>query len=210
MLKGKERRVLVMCVGNLILAMGVYLLKLSLMGNDSYSAMALAISDRLQKDYAIVLITINMIVFIAEICLGRKYIGIGTFVNWFCLGIFVSLYMKIFDNRWTTPEGFFPRFLIMAFAVLLVSLGVSMYQTADLGIAPYDSVSIIMAERLPIPYFWCRMSNDVICAVICYVLGGIVGLGTVICSLGLGPFIQFFDKFVSEKLCGYRKKEQKF
>lgn len=207
MLKGKERRILVMCIGNLILAMGVYLLKLSLMGNDSYSAMALAISDRIQKDYAIVLITINLIVFTVEICLGRKYIGIGTFVNWFGLGIFVSLYMKIFDRLLTTPEGFVARFLIMVIAVLLVSLGVSMYQTADLGIAPYDSVSLIMAERLPIPYFWCRMSNDVICALISYLLGGIVGLGTLICSLGLGPFIQFFNRFVSEKLCAYRKEQ---
>ena len=82
-----------------------------------------------------------------------------------------------------------------------------MYQTADLGIAPYDSVSLIMAERLPILYFWCRMSNDVICALICYLLGGIVGLGTLICSLGLGPFIQFFNRFVSEKLCAYRKEQ---
>ena len=57
-----------------------------------------------------------------------------------------------------------------------------------------------MNKRLHIPYFWCRMSNDVVCALICFISGGIVGLGTIVCAFGLGPVIHFFDDHFTNKI----------
>ena len=58
-----------------------------------------------------------------------------------------------------------------------------------------------MSKRLPIPYFWCRIMTDSLCAIIAWLLGGIIGLGTLVCALGLGPFIAFFSKTIAEPLC---------
>ena len=118
-------------------------------------------------------------------------------------------YEKLLRGVWNVPEGFVPRLVIMVAGVLILSLSASLYQTADLGIAPYDSLSIIMRDRLPLPYFWCRIITDATCAAVCWLLGGIVGLGTLVCALGLGPFIHFFNKHISEKLCGYPEKGEK-
>ena len=72
-----------------------------------------------------------------------------------------------------------------------------MYQLPKQGVAPYDSISLIMTERWPkIPYFWHRMSNDVLCALICYLTGGVVGIGTLVTAFGLGPVIHFFNRFL--------------
>ena len=68
-----------------------------------------------------------------------------------------------------------------------------MYQLPKQGVAPYDSISLIMTEKWPkIPYFWCRVSNDAISALVCWLAGGIVGLGTLVSAFGFGPFVQFF------------------
>ena len=75
------RRVAVMVLGILIMGMGVALFKLSLMGNDPNSAMVMAAADRIGMDFSVVLILENSLVFIVELLLGRKYIGLGTFVN---------------------------------------------------------------------------------------------------------------------------------
>ena len=80
------RRVAVMGLGILIMGMGVALFKLSLMGNDPNSAMVMAAADRIGMDFSVVLILENSLVFIVELLLGRKYIGLGTFVNWFGVG----------------------------------------------------------------------------------------------------------------------------
>ena len=74
-------------------------------------------------------------------------------------------------------------------------------RSADVGVAPYDSLPLIMAERWPkIPYFCYRISLDALFALICYLAGGIVGLGTLVSALGLGYFINLFNKSLSGKL----------
>lgn len=81
-----------------------------------------------------------------------------------------------------------------------------MYQTADLGVGPYDSLAIILDRKLPkIKYFWCRIFVDGSCALLAVILGGfqagLIGIGTLLSAFGFGPFISFFNK-ISKKLAG--------
>lgn len=49
-----------------------------------------------------------------------------------------------------------------------------------------------------------HLGNDSISALLCWLLGGLVGLGTLICAFCLGPFIQFFDRTFSQKVLQYK------
>jgi uncharacterized membrane protein YczE len=40
-------------------------------------------------------------------------------------------------------------------------------------------------------------------------MGGLIGIGTLLCALCLGPFTQFFDQSVSQKLMPKQNKERK-
>lgn len=195
------RRFVVMVVGLLIMGLGIALFKISLMGNDPSTAMVMAIGDRINIDFSVVLIIANTLWFVIELIFGRRYIGIGTFANWFGVGVLASLWIGGINSFFTAPQVFPVRVCIMLIGVLVLSLAASMYQTSDMGIAPYDVLSIILSEKTPLPYFWCRVLTDSICAVTAFLLGGLIGLGTLVCALGLGPFIAFFNKYVSEKLC---------
>ena len=86
--------------------------------------------------------------------------------------------------------------------------GVSMYQTPDVGAAPYDSMSLIMAMRKPsISYFWHRISTEALCALICFLAGGGGVISTLLGAFSLGPFISFFDaKFTLPLLRKIEKK----
>lgn len=198
------RRFAVMVSGIILMGIGVCLFRLSLMGNDPSSAMVMAIGNCISLPFSVTLIIANSAWFVAELCMKRKLIGLGTFFNWFCVGIFTDLWTGVITHIFIIPDSFAGRFVIMFLGVLILSLSCAMYQTADLGIAPYDALSLIMTDRLPLPYFWCRIITDSICAAIAFLLGGIVGLGTLFCALGLGPFINFFTNMVARRLCGYR------
>ncbi len=196
------RRVLIMCFAIFIMGLGIALFKVSLMGNDPCSAFTMSLAAKLGMSFSRFLIILNTFYFAVEFLWGRKYIGIGTFVNWVFVGIFTDFFAGTIEAIWIIPEAFLPRLPIMLAGILILSLAASMYQTSDVGIAPYDSLSIILSDRFPIPYFWCRIFTDSLCALGAFLLGGIVGLGTLVCALGLGPFIQYFNVHVSEKLCG--------
>lgn len=197
---------IVMIFGIIIMGAGICLFKLSLMGNDPSSAMVMAIAAKIEVPFFITLIVANAIWFLAEIFLNRRMIGIGTFFNWFCVGLFTDIWTEILTGFLTFPEDFFGRLFVMIAGILILSFACALYQTADMGIAPYDALSLIMAERLPIPYFWCRIITDSVCAVAAFAFGGIVGLGTLVCAFGLGPFVSFFTRTVAVKLCTVEEK----
>jgi uncharacterized membrane protein YczE len=200
-----KRRMIGMIIGNVLLGIGVSVFKLSGMGNDPFSAMIMSVSSLLGLSYSTFLILLNTGIFVLEIAFGRKYIGIGTFANWFLLGYAAEFFIWLSDLYITPPVTFFGQLPFALAGVLLMSLGVSMYQTSDAGISPFDSLALIMDERIPfLPYFWCRMICDGTCALICLLTGGLIGLGSFLCAFCLGPFIHFFNLKFSQKLI-YKK-----
>ncbi len=195
-----RRRLLAMVLGIVVLAAGIALFKLSLMGNDPSTAFVIAIGDRIGVDFAFILLGMNLLWFLAEWRWSRALIGVGTFVNWFLVGPLASLFEKGARALWGLPETLFARWLMLCVGVLVLSLACALYQTADLGIAPYDALSLTLAAKTRVRYFWCRIFTDSVCVVIAFALGGIIGAGTLVCALGLGPFIQWFSLHAARPL----------
>ncbi len=194
------RRIIGMTAGICILSFGLILFKFSLMGNGPSTSMVIAIADRIGVDFGIVMVVTNCLFFAVEWLWGRKLIGPGTFVNWILVGPLASLYERGIRSMVNVPEGFLPRLFLMAAGILVLSLASALYQTSNVGIAPYDSLSIILSEKSRRQYFLCRILTDGISVLIAYLLGGIVGIGTLVCAFGLGPFVQFFSHHIARPL----------
>lgn len=196
----EPRRIIGMIVGIFIMSFGLILFKFSLMGNGPSTSMVIAVADRIGIDFAIVMVVSNCLFFAVEWFFNRKLIDIGTFVNWFLIGPLASLYERGIRAVWDVPTSLTSRFLFMSTGILVLSLASSFYQTADVGIAPYDALSITLSERTGWQYFVCRILTDGICVLVTYLLGGIVGIGTLVCAFGLGPFVQYFSRHIAAPL----------
>ena len=194
------RRWIGLILGNILIGLGVCIFKISGMGNDPFSAMVISVSSLLHLSFSTYLILLNAGLFLVEIALGRKFIGIGTFANWFLVGYVVEFFLWLTNAFITPPETFILRLPYTLVGVIIISLGVSLYQTSNAGIAPYDSIALILDERISVlPYFWCRIILDGISAIICLLTGGLIGLGTFLCAFCLGPIIHFFNIGISKK-----------
>lgn len=191
------RRWIGMVVGNFILALGISILKWSHTGNDPYSGMNMALADVVGVSYGTFLICLNCFIFLIEIIWGRKYIGPGTIVNWFLLGPVVDVVYPLIYNTFGAPSTLWQQLLLAVLGVVVISFACSVYQTSDAGISPYDSLAVIGEERTPVPYFWCRMFCDAVCALVCFLAHGVVGIGMLFCAFGLGPVIAFFNRYFS-------------
>lgn len=196
-----SKRLIVMVLGNIFLGMGISIFKFAGLGNDPFSGMAMALADVAGVQYANLLVVINLFIFILEIAFGRSFIGAGTIVNAFFLGYIVTFFYNLWTYFFALPQGLVLQIPIMLVGTIVTGFGVSMYQTPNVGASPYDSLSLIMAKRIPkISYFWHRIFTDAVCALICFLAGGIVGLGTLVSALGLGPVIDFFNVHFTRKL----------
>lgn len=195
------KRVLVMLLGNVFLGMGVSIFKLSCLGNDAFNGMLMALADCAGIPYARFFVIFSICLFIVELLTGRSFVGIGTVVNTFLLGYIVTFFYDMWIKLFQIPEMLLLQIVVMLIGVIVCSFGISMYQTPDAGVSPYDSLSLILAKRFDrVPYFWCRMLTDGVCALVCFLAGGLVGIGTLVASFGFGPFVHFFNIHFTEKI----------
>jgi len=98
-------------------------------------------------------------------------------------------------------------------ALLFASSGVALYMKGDMGIAPYDSVAVVVETltRKWVPFHLARILSDVtvvvVGAVFCLLAGEpiwlVVGAGTVCNALLNGPAIQLFRRGL-DRVCGGR------
>ena len=200
-MKNISPRRFVMMVGGIVtMGLAIALFNLTRFGTDPYTAFTMALAGQVGIPFPVVSLLLNCAVFAVMLLWGRRRIGAGTFVNWAGVGPLTTLFSDLIGAMWAVPRAVLPRLVLMLAALALLGLAVSLYQTADLGNSPYDSTSLILAEKLPVPYFWCRIFTDAVCTAGAFAMGGVVGVGTLLSALGTGPFVAFFDVHVSRRL----------
>ena len=156
----------------------------------------MSVSAFFNIDYRIYTWTFNLLCFTFEIIWGRKYIHIGTFINWFLVSYAVQFFLDTHESlTLPTPQTLPMRVLLLLVALPVISLGLAIYQEADLGIAPYDVIPIMFCERHPkFPYFWARIILDSSAVIGILATGSsLIGIGTLLTALGLGPIINMFS-----------------
>lgn len=90
------------------------------------------------------------------------------------------------------------RIPVFVFALLGFVVSAAVYMNADMGVAPYDVVSVIAHKNLlsKIPYRFIRMAFDFAAIGAGTVFGGKPGLGVILMALLLGSSIQVVGKIM--------------
>lgn len=135
----------------------------------------------------IILIVLFAIVILAD----RKRIKIGTLICVVGVGPIIDLGVKVVSYFPVESYNYFIRALIVLLGCFVIAVGFSILSASNMGVAPNDIVPFILQDKTKIEYRWVRIAFDAFFLILGAVLGGKVGLGTVIAMLTTGPFIQF-------------------
>lgn len=190
-------------IGNLFIGIGSAILRLTLLGNDPFTGMNLGIADATGIPYVAVQIFFNLIVFGFQIAFGRDLIGVGTLINAFLLSSMLTAAYNVMFALTGGLESYIVKLLALIPALLFISLGLALYQDADIGVAPYDSLPIMLRKKFPkLPYFFSRIIFDGSSALICFLTGGIVGVGMLASVFCLGPLVNIWDRLFVARLYG--------
>ena len=197
-------KIIMMLLGNLLMGIAVAILRMSRFGTDPFTCMNLGVSGFLNISFGTYQLLVNIILFIFVLWKGRGCIGAGTIVNMAGIGYIADFGVFVLTKCLGQPEmlSMQIRILLMIFAVTMCSFAAAMYMEADMGIAPYDSVAIII-EKLThqkIPFHKARVLSDVVVVIVGIAFASasgagiwaVAGIGTVINACFNGPLIQFF------------------
>jgi uncharacterized membrane protein YczE len=118
----------------------------------------------------------------------RQRPGLGTLSNVVLIGASLNAALDVLPE--STALGW--RIAEMIGGVVLCGIATGMYIGASFGPGPRDGLMTGLARRTGRSIRLVRTSLEVTVVVLGFALGGIVGVGTVLYALLIGPIVQFF------------------
>ena len=122
---------------------------------------------------------------------GEKF-GLGTVSSMILTGIFIDVFliMDIVPIAAHLPAGI----IMLIIGLLVISIGSYFYIKSAFGVGPRDNLMVVLARKIKIPVGVCRSIIELSVTLIGWILGGMVGIGTVISVLVLGFGIEMVFK----------------
>lgn len=188
-------RLLRLLVGLWLYGLAIALMIEGAVGASPWDVFHLGVSQHVPLSFGTVMIVTAVGVLLAWVPL-RQMPGLGTLANTLVLGPFADLNLTLL----ATPDSLLARCVYLLGGVVLCAFATALYVGAQLGPGPRDGLMTGLARRTGWSIRWVRTVIEVTVLVIGVLLGGMVGVGTVVFALGVGPLTQFFLRYLVVQL----------
>ena len=137
---------------------------------------------------------LNTTLMIAAFIINRKYISTGTIIYAVAMGWFINWGIG-FYNFLAIPHTLVWRSVMATFGCGLFFLALSMFVAISIGVNPWVAFSLIFRDKFKQPFGRMKMAIDLTALAIGWLLGGKVGVVTVVAAFACGPIVQRFSEF---------------
>ena len=127
--------------------------------------------------------------------------GLSTLANMYFIGYFIDLIMMW--NMLPMPSNLVGQYAMLLFSVAMIGVASLFYMRVQLGAGPRDGLMVGLVTKLDRPVSTIRTAIEGTVLVIGYLLGGPIGIGTLVNALLLGPVVQ-----TSFRLGGFNAKSE--
>lgn len=139
-------------------------------------------------------IVVGLIILVYDF-LSKERLGFGTLLNIVVIGGLIDLILML--NIVPRMSGeLLPGVLYAFVGMTLLALGIWIYVGAAFGAGPRDSLMVILTRKTKLSVGICRAMTEGTALVLGWLLGGQIGVGTVIMTLLGGPIMQMVFKTV--------------
>jgi uncharacterized membrane protein YczE len=145
------------------------------------------VANHVPLSFGTIVILVSFAVLLLWIPL-REMPGLGTIANALWIGVVADLSLAWLP----TPGAFGWQVTLMLGGIVLNGLSTAMYIGAQLGPGTRDGLMTGLARRLPVSLRLIRTGIEVVVVLVGWLLGGVVGLGTVLFAIAIGPLTQLF------------------
>jgi uncharacterized membrane protein YczE len=180
-------RLLILTVGTFLTAFGIVL---SIKANIGYAPwevfhVGLALTTGMSIGGASIVAGVVILV-IVTVC-GEK-IGLGTICSMILTGVFVDLIFML--NIIPLAVNLTVGIVMLITGLFIISAGTYFYIKSALGTGPRDNLMIVLNRKTKLPVGVCRSIVELSVTLAGWLLGGMVGTGTVISVIAIGLCIQ--------------------
>ena len=112
---------------------------------------------------------------------------IGTLLNMILVGVLIDFF------NWLLPDidHLLLEMLFLVLGIIISAIGVGIYVAPNLGAGPRDSVMLLISNKTGWKVSFVRNGIELVVFILGWLLGGPVGIGTIIIVLSLGTVVGY-------------------
>lgn len=179
------RRLIQLYIGLVLYGVSTAMFVRADLGADPWNVFHLGVMKRLSLDIGTVMIVTGALVLLLWIPL-RQRPGLGTISNVIVLGLAADAALSLMPEL----DSLVARGTLLVCAVVVNAIATGMYIGAGFGAGPRDGLMTGIHARTGWSVRAIRTAIEVSVLLIGWLLGGTVGVGTVVYALAIGPLIQ--------------------
>ena len=199
---------ILMFISVVIMGICVFFLNRTNLGPDPCSAVNYAVSNRIGMSFGTYQLIVNIILFLFTVFQDRTLFGLGTIGNMVVVGYSADFTGWVVGKLGLLPETMTltvaqsVMIMIPTLAVFLVAA--ALYMNCGLGTSPYDALPLLIHHKLEkatektIPFRFVRMVYDGTFTLAAFLIGGGIGIVTVLMVFTLGPAVDLVGKVVGK------------
>ena len=184
------RSILQTLCGLLIYSFGVYLTIAANIGLAPWDCFCMGISQHTPLNYGSAMVLVSVTAILIQL-LFREHIGFATILDALITGRLTQLFIDI--SPYPENHSMLLGIVLLLFGFLIIDLGIYVYMSAELGSGPKDGLMIVIGKKLPkIPIGIIGILLWSAVTLIGWLLGGAVGIGTLLSIFGAGFIMHIF------------------
>jgi uncharacterized membrane protein YczE len=133
------------------------------------------------------IITVAVVISLIDLAL-RQPLGWGTLANTLSIGLWVDWLSPIVP---AVPNVLWFQIPYLLLSVLVMGFATAIYVGVNAGAGPRDSLMLAISRRATVSVRVARAVIEIVVVIVGWLLGGSVGLGTLLFALTIGPAVQF-------------------
>ncbi|RKT77016.1 putative membrane protein YczE [Terracoccus luteus] len=189
------RRVAQLLVGLVLYGVSMAMMIRGAFGLDPWDVFHAGLADRVPLSFGEVTIAVGALVLLLWWPL-RQWPGLGTVANVVVVGLAADAGLSLLAQ----PESLWVRVLLLVGGLVLNAVAGGLYIGSQLGPGPRDGLMTGLARRTGWSIRLVRTLIEVSVLAVGWLLGGPVGVGTVVYAFGIGPLVQFFLPLLTVRL----------
>lgn len=186
------KRYLKLYVGLFMCALGCIMILKADLGLSPWDVLHQGISKTIGITIGQASIGLGITIVLLDIFLGQP-IGIGTVLNFLSIGLFMDLIMYL--DFIPVKESYLYRAVLLMTGIFFYAYGTFFYMIQGMGCGPRDGFMQVLTKRFNKPVSVIKNGIEIIAFVIGWLLGGKLGIGTIVTALVMGIWLQWMFKF---------------
>jgi uncharacterized membrane protein YczE len=183
------RRLLQLNVGLVLFGVGIWLGLVAELGVGPWDVLAGGLSQQLGTPFGRTAIGVSVVVLLIGMA-ARVRPGVGTLLNVVVIGAVIDLLLASSLLQELDDWPVVARLTATLLGIASVAAGSALYLGAHLGPGPRDGLMVAIHERTGWRVGTSRAVLECVVLVLGVLLGGPVGVGTLLFALGIGPAVQ--------------------